>query len=187
MTTVTVRPTSDGALLECRIKPTTPTTHYDKVYETTPNDATDYVAGQSTASGVYRDSYGKGATGIPPTSTISAVRIYNRVYGPPANELSPYTQTLLRNAEGSLAYGPQLYADTWTTEYTEYTKSPFTGVDWTVDEIEGLQIGCVCQTIYESGIGYNTGACSTVWLEIDYTPPAPAVTPRGDGLTWIIA
>ena len=65
MPTVTLRPSSDGALLQCLIYPATPTTHYDKVDEVTPNDATDYVLSPNVAGVAYRDSYGKPASEIP--------------------------------------------------------------------------------------------------------------------------
>jgi hypothetical protein len=185
MPTVTLRPTADGAILGNRIYPTTPTTHYDKVDEETPNDLTDYVYGGDTVGAYYMDTYVKPSSGIPAGSTINSVTIYNRILTPPGEAgTMGRVATLLRNAAGVLAAGTNKYARTWTTISTVYASSPFTGAAWTLAEVEGLQIGTRTLTNNDAISGPVQGMCSTVWLVIDYTPPPPVGVPRfiGDGL-----
>jgi hypothetical protein len=185
MATVTLRPIADGALLQNAIYPTTPTTHYDKVDEETPNDWVDYVYCPITLASA-RDSYVKPSTGIPAGSTINSVTIYNRAYTPPTESgLMPYAKRLLRNAAGTVwTSTTNNQAKVWTTLYDTLTTSPFTRAAWTLDEVEGLQIGCENTTVEDPATGtISSGSVSTVWLVVDYTPPAVGV-PRfiGNGL-----
>jgi len=181
--TVTLRPTGDGALLECIVYPATPTTHYDKVDEDPPNDGIDYV--RSDGAGIFRrDTFTKPASGIPAGSTITKVTIYNRVRAVPLEWLTPLAGTLLRNSAGALAYGVYGDYDVWTTISTEYTTSPFTGVAWTIEEVDGLQIGTSVRGAYDPELGYTYAYCSTVWLVVEYTPPV-VKQPLGDGITFV--
>lgn len=177
MPTIILRPTADGALLECRVYPATPPTHYDKVDEETPNDDTDGVESQP-AEGSYRDCFIKQPSNIPSGSTINSVTIYIRAKSSYyAGVYYGNFATLLRNAAGTIVIGPiRRSAGVWTTVYDTYTTSPFTGLPWTVSEVEGLQIGVRLSTgVDEYGTPYPS-RCSTVWLVVDYTPP-PAIRP----------
>ena len=189
MSTVTVRPTSDGALVECSIYPTSPTTHYDKVDEDPPNDATDYVYGDDVGGVAKRDSYIKGSTGIPDGSTINSITIYRRHFcGAGTDGAKGSTEGLLRNNAGTLAYTTVLNPTVWTTSSYVWSTSPFTAAAWTLDEVNGLQIGCRSNAKYDTtDEAYYSGAISTVWLVIDYTVGgvAAAIVIKGDGLTWI--
>jgi len=171
--TVTLQPSADGALLECQPVPTPPFTHFDKVDEAVPNDWTDYVYNPDNFSSIRRDSYVKPASGIPVGSTINSVRIYNRglVDWGEFMELG-FVRTLLRNSVGALQYGVLQQPTVWTTISDLYVNSPFTGVPWTLAEVEGLQIGTYLYNYLEFGSSIASVAyCSTVWVVIDYTPP----------------
>jgi len=171
MPTVTLRPSADGALLQNSIHPTTPTTHFDKVDEEVPNDATDYVY-SPTPTGAYRDSFVKPSSGIPSGSTINSVTIYHRL----RTTLSELRYcgavcTLLRDSLGNVVVSFPFIQAVWTTVSVLYTTSPFTGSAWTLAEVEGLQIGTQCESIMDEEYTSGQGYCSTIWLVIDYTLP----------------
>ena len=176
---MTVRPTADGALLECTIWPTTPTTHFDKVDEVTPNDATDYVYGDDITGVAKRDSYAKGATGIPAGSTINSVTLYRRhLCAPGTGGAKGSTEGLLRNSASTLAYTTAVAPVVWTTTSYAWALSPFTSLAWTQAEVEGLQIGCRSNANWDSvDEMYYVGYISTVWLLIDYTEAVAAGQP----------
>jgi hypothetical protein len=188
--TVTVRPISDDVVQFPQIYPTTPTTHYDKVDETTPNDGTDYVSAAASdgLTHTFRDFYNKQATGIPSGSTINSVTIYIRYQG--------YKTTLgkigscatsiklgTNTKDGSVTTGTPL----WYTKSDTYTTNPWTSAAWTLTDVENLKIGCMGNDVYDTGGEESAPSISTVWLVIDYTPPAAAPHMVGDGLTWIIS
>ncbi|MEM1589685.1 MAG: hypothetical protein QW175_04655 [Candidatus Bathyarchaeia archaeon] len=180
MPTLILRPTGDGSLRECSIYPTTPTTHYDKVDEETPNDATDYVYASTTTIDAKRDTYTKPSTGLPSYATINSIKIYNRLYSP-ATPLGarPAGATLIRIGTQDFT-GTMAYYTAWTTVSTTYTNNPATNQPWTVSDVEALEIGTILY-VDEDGEGNRSGCqCSTVWLEIDYSIN-PVLTDVGVG------
>jgi len=185
MATVTLRPSSDSTIVECLIYPTTPTTHFDKVDEETPNDDTDYVYANTT--GVFRDLFNKLASGIPTGSTINSVTIYNRIRCIPGEYGEyGYCYTLLRSGTTDAQGGPE-QSSVWATVNTVYNNSPFTGVPWTIAEIDAMLIGTRLYGI-QYGEFPTEERCSTVWIVVDYTAPVVAVLKMvGDGLTCVVA
>ena len=128
--------------------------HYDKVDEVTA-DATTYVAG--TGYDLY---------GIPDHTTesgvINYVKIFYRVlaysqYGGGYGYSKPAIKT-----GGTIYYGTQItVADWWTTYNYTWNTNPQTGVAWTWDDIDALQIGiAIMGNVY----------CTQVYIEVNYTP-----------------
>ena len=169
-TSVTLHPTGDGTLSQCRIYPASPTSHYDKVDEETPNDATDYVNAGGYEGETLQDSYTKPPCGIPAGSTINSVIIYTRIYTPKVDLTYGWVKSLLRS--GSTNYLGAFYqAAAWATKSDTYALSPFTGVSWTITEIDAMQIGQQCSSVTTPYENVANAYCSTVWIVVDYTPP----------------
>jgi len=189
MATVTVRPTADGTYKQFPvIYPTTPSTHYDKVDEVTPNDATDYIgsnAGDGAAHDFY-DTFKKAATGIPSGSTINSVTVYTRgrVIPTPAGSKVTWAEAIY--TYGKLYDGATHNYTSWTTTSTTWTTNPYTGAPWTVDEVEALEIGVKGLDRYDTAGDESWAQVSTVWAVIDYTPPVAAKRIMGDGFVWVM-
>ena len=188
MATVTLRPNADGTYRQFLIYPTTPTTHYDKVDEVTPNDAVDYVHscfGDGAAHDVV-DTYLKPATGIPAGSKINSVTLYTRglVVPTPAGLRVYWGYALF---EGGVLTASTVWRYTaWTTTYYTFTTNPRTGLPWTVSEVEALEFGVCAQDRYDTAGDESWAKVSTVWLVVDYTPPVAVKRIMGDGFVWIV-
>lgn len=173
MATVTLRPTGDGTYKQWLIYPTTPTTHYDKVDEATPNDGTDYLDSgfdDGAAHDVY-DTFLKPSSGIPAGSTINSVTVYSNglVVPTAAGVKVVWNEALL--VGGTLYKGASHNYTSWTTTSTTWTTNPKTGAAWTLSDVENLEFGVYGADRYDT-IGNETWAQVTaVWLVIDYTPP----------------
>jgi len=136
MATVTLRPNADGFLTEWSVYPSTPTTHYDKVDEETPDEDSTYI--YITAIGKdYWNIEDPGVAGV-----ISNVRVYVRA--------RKTTATLTRITIRIYTYSTEYYSGTidLTTSYVNYyfdwATNPKTGSAWTWTEITNLQIGVRC-------------------------------------------
>lgn len=177
MVTVTVRPIADGTYKQCLIYPTTPSTHFDKVDETTPNDATDYVYtgfGDGLAHSNVVDTFVKGSTGIPSGSTINSVTVFIRAHTVPTPSGSKVSYGIALYEGGVLTLVKPFSYTAWTTSSRAWTTNPRTGNAWTVSEVEALEVGFVSDDSYDAIGDESFGECSTVWVEIDYTPPTVA-------------
>jgi hypothetical protein len=186
MATETLRPSSDGDVKRLQIYPSTPTTHYDKVDDVTSDGDTTYV--QSTGGVDYQpyDLYHYPASAIPAGSTINSVTAYflarslNASY---PGTLGWVWKTHATEYKQFDAYEPPT---SYTTYSKKYTTNPYTGLPWTLDEINALQVG----PELDDGVS-GTGAfyrcrCTMVYLVIDYTPPAVAAAkPLMDGLVLV--
>ena len=167
MTTLTLRPTGDGAKKE--LTPSSGTNHYALVDESVADDA-DEVYYYSTSMSSKTDTFTYADCGLG-SATINSVTIYARCK---------------RGSSAGAAYtaikiGETYYNDTFgtlTTSFANYSKayttSPATGSAWTVSEIDSAEFGVY---IYTVSNGINRGAeCSQFYIVIDYT--AAAATSR---------
>jgi hypothetical protein len=168
MPTVTLRPTGDGALLQCFIYPASPTTHYDKVDEVIPNNGTDYVRANNSIGETDRDTYTKPSSLIPALSTINGLVISTRDWTPRTDATYGSTRSILRSGSTN-AYGATKQSASWTTQTDFFSTSPFTGLSWTIAEIDGLQIGVECKSTDTTVETVAPAYCSTVWIVVTYT------------------
>jgi len=173
MVIVTLRPIADGAYKQWRIYPTTPTTHYDKVDEETPNDAVDYITSRFAdgADHYVYDTFIKPPTGIPQGSTINSVTVYSRGIAVKTilKVVAPWTEVLL--VDGTLYTGYPHYYTTWTTTYRTWATNPKTGSPWTLNDVEALEFGAYGEDGYDDDGNETWVSVTAVWMEIDYTPP----------------
>ena len=162
MATETLRPNAAGDLNQCENSGGGPSSNnYTYVDEVSANDA-DYILSFLT-SGNY-DLYNLPSTAIPAGSVINKITFYGR---------------FKRHARGGNGYfyyktGGTAYlsALTLTTSFAEYslekTTNPKTSAAWTIDDINGLQIGACLSSASDSKDSYP-GYCSQLWIVIDYT------------------
>ncbi len=164
MTTVTLYPSGTGYEANLGQNP------YGEanwsVVEETPANDTDYVATQ-IGNTWENDLYDIPTSGIQGTPTINSVTIYWRakktVYlGQVAGSGRPRLRTGTTSVNGSIV----TMTTSWVNLSQTWTKNPVTTVDWTLDEVNALQIGV--------GLDINDPEnaecrCSQVYVVIDYT------------------
>ena len=188
MTTETLRPNADGTASPYPwfIYPTSPTTHYDKVDDVTPDEDTTFI---STAEDLTPrvDRFLKPSSSIPDGATNITVKMYmrcKRVYD--ANPVAPnaYQGLYIDAVE---YYAPSFNpVDAYADYSYEWTKNPATGLDWTKAVIDAMELACKGTSNRKSvgGIWYYTSIdCTQVWIVISWTVAGVQQT-IGDGLTF---
>jgi len=139
----TLRPTSDALAGFPTVYPSTPTTHYDKVDDATADDDSTYVETGDSTTEVY-DRYDKPSFTLPAGKKIALIRVVCRGYsdlGLASLRFGVYVGTAYYM---SLYYKP---AD-WTTYTIDWAKNPATGLPWTQDDINSLQIAISGKSYY---------------------------------------
>lgn len=144
------------------------TIHWSLVDEAVADDVISYV--YSRALNYQRDLYNLPAHSVG-SGTISSIKIYfrisisnavNIVYAKPSQKSGV---TVTDGTEVS-----KTGVTTFETFSQTYTTNPATGVAWTWDEIDALQIGVQLKADYNDPMP-NAG-CTQVYVEVDYTPPS---------------
>jgi hypothetical protein len=184
LATVTLHPNANGDYIQLFIGGTSPPSqNWDCVDESPPNDDVDFVFMPAPPSGsaADHDIYKYPASGIPSGSTINSVTVYHR-------DVKVQSRTAVGRASAVIkTYGTEYMgaSHTLTTSWTNYSDAwatnPYTLQPWTIAEIDALQAGVY---LYDGSI-YVESDCTQVYVVVDYTPVAVAVT-RGDGLVWIV-
>jgi hypothetical protein len=180
MSIETLRPNAAGDETSIASQYPASTYHWDKVDEETADDNTTYV--YTTATSYQRDLYNLPAHSVG-SGTINSITIYFRiaisnslyiVYAKPSQK-SGATVT-----DGTEVTRTSAGATTYLTYSQTYTTNPATGVAYTWDEIDALEIGLQLHSNNSSG----SGRCTQVYVEVDYTviqdivvtPPTLALT-----------
>ncbi len=157
--TETLRPDAAGELTEISTVEPAGGEHWEKVDEVTPDDA-DYVY-ETRATQTSTDLYNLPATAI--TTQIARITVYARMRwlvssGASGNLTIKTGGTVYSSGGGTLTGSFVDYSYVWSL-------NPKTGLDWTVADINALQIGILLTT--DGGGGYS--ACSQVYVEIKYS------------------
>ena len=162
-TTATLYPTSDGNYVQWT--PSTGSTHYTLVDETTCNGTTDYVSETTTGE---RDSYGISISSIPNGSTITQIAI---------------TPCASRNSSGGGSDTMNVfyrYGGVNSADAGGYAITGTTPVALATTNFSSLSLAKVSTSTLEIGSVYTSGTkgarLSRVATVITYTPPAPTVT-----------
>lgn len=153
--------------------------HWAKVDEETPDDASTYV--YNSATSYQRDLYNVAdhSTG---TGTISNITVYVRVYWAGGNNPN---QNWARIAvkSGSTVDEYEITdmptRQTWYDRAYEWATNPDTDNAWTWDEIDSLQIGIALREAYIGGPA--NAYCTQVYVEVEYEYlPITGDVPAGD-------
>lgn len=168
MATETLRPNAAGDLNQCRTNTGAGSSNnYTYVDESSANDA-DYIASLFTVG--YYDLYNLPSTSIPAGSTINKITFYGRFKRDASGGLGSFYY----KTDGT----DYLSALTLTTSFAEYslekTTNPKTSAAWTIDDINGLQIGAYLSSGSDGKV-YYYGYCSQLWIVIEYTEAANAI------------
>jgi hypothetical protein len=140
--------------------------HWDKVDDVTPDEDDTYVGtADDSSTAVYRDLYNLPA--VDGSVGINRITVYARARRSVAG--SSYALGLDMRIGGT-TYSSSLksindsyadYSEVWET-------NPNTGVPWTWDDIDSLQIGCRLRT-GDGAVAIYT-RCTQVWVEIELAP-----------------
>ncbi len=159
-------PTADGDISGTwNPYPSNPSTRWDKVDETTPNDA-DYMTGTTDSGGYMLFSFSPFS--VPPGSTIIDLTVYVRAkdVSSGTNNIRPsikvygtrYNTTATSNNPGT----------SFTTYSYSYTTNPSTGAAWTVADINGTGSRPLQQFgVYSSDLNPDI-QISMVYAEVHY-------------------
>jgi len=156
-----------------------PTTHYDKVDEDPSDEDATRIYTHSTATTVYIDTFNKPASGIPLGATIDSIRVYRRhksiaTEGGYHGKSRSYIKKGADESGGAYQSGQNSYLNV----YDEWTINPWTGLPWTIAEVDALEIGVQAYTGYDPTFGtYTVLMVTQVWILIVYTLPV-GVIPR---------
>ncbi len=172
--TETLRPNAAGDKTELSQYPSSGQ-HWDKVGEATADDDSTYVASNSTnwIKDLYHiDDHSAGS------GTVSYVKGYiscRAISTAENTSASVYIKT-----NGEAYFGTE---ETVTTSYAVYSyqwdTNPQTGLAWTWDEIDALQIGA---SLRKANNETKWTRCTQIYAEVNYTtvPPTEGEVPTGD-------
>lgn len=180
MATETLRPNAAGDSTE--LYPNPIVANYLNVdEEVSDNDGT-YVSTDTNDQLPERDLYNLPASAIGALDTINSVTVHIMIRSTSNSYKGAFMTQLKTNG---VVYDGTLESP--MTTYTEYTKeyllNPQTGLAWTLDEINAMQIG---EDGYSGKRLYGAiypAFCTQSWAVIDFTPAVAAVKEfQGDGL-----
>lgn len=167
--TETLRPNAAGDETSITYQSPDSTYHWDKVDEAVADDNTTFVYT------LYSASYKRDLYHLPAPSgsgVINSITIYFCIRGDGVHwaYARPSQKSGTTVTDGSEV---SRYLATFYTFSQTYTSNPATGLSYTWDEIDNLQIGCQLKCLDADG----GAVCTQVYVVIDYTPPAiPAIT-----------
>jgi len=187
MPTETLRPNAAGDKTEWTLSWPHPN-HWSSVDETPPNEDTDYVEIVAAEGGEKRDLFNLPASSIPDGSTINKITVYFRHRGTLFTDWRCAALIKTNGTEYRAGYTEN--GTTYQTFSQIWSKNPFTGEDWTRDEINALQIGVAGTrgSWYDEDSGwtyYDNTRCTQVYVEIDYTEAAITKKVLMDGFIFI--
>jgi hypothetical protein len=166
MATEILRPNAPGD--ETNILHQTPGSgsHYDKVDDATPDEDSTEVHTSLNETSWYRDFYN--LTAHSGSGTINFIRVYARARSAPFNGENAGLQIWVKTG-GAAHYGTEIILTTlYNTWYHQWNTNPHTGLAWTWNDIDALQLGIALR---DSGDvpGYIYSICTQVYVLVDFT------------------
>lgn len=154
---IILRPNGPGDASEC--VPVGRTYNYQCVNEETPDDDASYVRTGSSSLSEYKDLYAFSDVAYIPN--IQYVAEYIRV-SKRSKDHDWYYHALIKT-HGSEYRGPyvSMFSETWRYLHYVLTKNPYTGNNWTVDEVNSLQAGQILK-----GWATDNPRCSQVYVSV---------------------
>jgi hypothetical protein len=169
MATLTLRPNAAGASTELT-KNEAGGYNWDRVDEVVADDATTFVT-HSTNSTWQTDLYNV-PNHTTESGTINSVKVYTRQYVEAAADSTLFVRVKIYTHSTAYHALQTMFKGSWTTSSYTWTTNPNTGLAWTWDEIDDMQIGA---SLY-SGNALYFSKCTQVYAEVDYTPLPVAYT-----------
>lgn len=164
MATATLRPNGAGALTQN--SPAGDTPNWKCVDEAVQDGDATYV--YSPFGQYYRyDLYE--LEDLPAAVPISKVTIcaYIRSGAPP--QFALYASLIIRTHDTNYGMGSVWPPENYVLYTWVHTTNPFTGLAWTKEEVDALQVG---PALYYDNWPTTSTRCTQVYVEVDYTPPA---------------
>lgn len=158
MATVYIRPTGAGDETNIGAQVPASSSHWDKVDEVTPDDATTTV--YDTSGSYTRDLYA--LADLVYLGTINWIKVWARCL------LSSSCGAKTAIKTGGTAYDGSAFhtSGSWANSSTQYLTNPQAGGAWTWTQINALQAGVSLQSVYVKTWDY--AYCTQVYVEIDY-------------------
>jgi hypothetical protein len=165
MSTEILRPSAAGDETNLSLYPDSGEQNWQDVGEAVADDDATFVWTNSVA--YLRDLYN-----LPSSSElgiINSITVYARCK---AAETPTQSSAKIAVKTGGTTYesAEQTLTNDWALYSNPWTKNPLTGVAWTWDDINALQIGVALRRPI-AGLGYGS-YCTQVYVEINYTSPA---------------
>ncbi|MFP3984993.1 MAG: hypothetical protein ACLFU9_03370 [Candidatus Bathyarchaeia archaeon] len=163
---VILRPNAAGNYTEWTTVYPEGSEHWEAVEDVTPDDDATYI---ETATSGHRDTFR--LPNIPSGAVVSSVSVYARARGLPGPSASfnimirtHNTDYFSNNITPDPVYG--------TTSYT-WTSNPYTGTNWTVGEVNDLEIGIRCSSA-------RSVRATQVYAEVTYDSSSPSASGHAD-------
>lgn len=161
--------------------------NWERVDETTPNDATDGVRSRTTNE---VDEYGLTASGIGSSDTVNVVAVGFRANRSTGTTSSTFNVRVKDSSGGTVSESATFTASTttWRTNdtangnaapYPLVTYNRPGGSSWTSTYLDSAIIGV--KTV--SGSGDRYAQLSTIWASVDYTPSTGPTVNVSDSVT----
>ena len=161
MATEILRPNAAGDETNIRFQIPNSTNHWDKVDEAIVDDGSTYVFEGFNA--YYRDLYNLPVHSVG-LGIINSITIYIRICAETEAIATAYA-TVSQKSGTTVTDGTEQSTTAWATKSQTYTTNPATGLAYTWDEIDALQIGLQLK----SGEAGFQAWCTQVYVEIDCT------------------
>lgn len=154
--------------------------HWDKVDEETPDEDETYVHRYGGSTGTSYDSYNLPRSSLGEV-VITNVRVYGRLRRIAQNPDGEYPTTIglgLRVNGNNHLDVFERNSNSYATYSYDYPTNPETGVAWTVDDIDNLQIlvrmAFINKALHEGGL--ISGRCTQVYAVITYLTASTITT-----------
>jgi hypothetical protein len=164
--TAILRPVSDVYKGWDTIYPGSPTTHWDKVDDDTPDDLNTYIYNSNAA--LEYDTYRFSSLNDPLFKRVSSVTLVLRMSS--RFDQSTYIDFLMNNASATMSV--TFAANTWYDLSYSWTTNPSTKAPWTLNDINTIQAGVKS---YDEGI-----YCTQVYISVAYYQYTFSYTPTNE-------